>query len=158
MVVVISAESPRETQAIGKEFVARLSAGDVICLDGDLGAGKTTFTQGIAMGLGIHEIVNSPTFTLIQEYVGTLPLYHMDLYRLGDQAIEEELGLEDYMYGKGITVIEWSNWIERLLPEERWVVAIEITGVQSRSICITGVGERPQRLIKEWEQNGLSRP
>lgn len=95
-------------------------AGQVYCLNGDLGVGKTVFTQGFAAGLGIQEPVNSPTFTIVQEYDdGRLPLYHFDVYRLGDVDEMDEIGYEDYFYGEGICLIEWSERIREILPEHR---------------------------------------
>lgn len=96
------------TQALGYKLGTVLKAGDVLLLAGDLGAGKTTLTQGLAQGLGVTEFVNSPTFVIINEYdTGRLPLYHMDLYRVEDEAQLFDLGLEEYLFGKGICVIEW---------------------------------------------------
>ena len=101
-------------------------AGQVYCLNGDLGVGKTVFTQGFAAGLGIQEPVNSPTFTIVQEYDdGRLPLYHFDVYRLGDMDEMDEIGYEDYFYGEGICLIEWSERIREILPEHPIQITIE---------------------------------
>ena len=100
--------------------------GMVISLTGDLGVGKTVFTQGLAKGLGIEEPVNSPTFTIIQEYEdGRLPFYHFDVYRIGDIEEMDEIGYEDYIYGEGVSLIEWANLIEEILPKERIEIQIE---------------------------------
>jgi tRNA threonylcarbamoyladenosine biosynthesis protein TsaE len=155
--VDIVTTNQEETQRFGAALANYLTAGDVICLHGDLGAGKTTFTKGLAKGLGITEVVNSPTFTIISEYAGRLPLYHMDVYRLGENAPEEPMGYEEYFYGNGVTVVEWSEFIQSLLPDELFHITIRILEGGKRLIEVQGEGERPQALIKEWEEHGLSR-
>ena len=118
--------SPEETFELGKKIGLEAKAGEIICLDGDLGVGKTVFTQGFAKGLGIDEAVNSPTFTIIQEYdEGRLPLYHFDVYRIGDPEEMYEIGYEDYFYGQGVCLIEWAKLIEELIPDEAKIVLIE---------------------------------
>ena len=117
---------PDETYALGKSLGEAAKAGDVICLNGDLGVGKTVFTQGFADGLGITEPVYSPTFTIVQQYDdGRLPLYHFDVYRIGDVCEMDEIGYEDCFYGEGVCLIEWSNLIEEILPEHVISVTIE---------------------------------
>lgn len=117
---------PEETYALGKSLGEAAKPGDVICLNGDLGVGKTVFTQGFAAGLEITEPVNSPTFTIVQQYDdGRLPLYHFDVYRIGDVSEMDEVGYEDYFYGEGVCLIEWSNLIEEILPERMTSVTIE---------------------------------
>ena len=117
---------PEDTFALGKELGEKAKPGDVICLDGDLGVGKTVFTQGFAAGLGITEPVNSPTFTIVQQYdEGRLPLYHFDVYRIGDISEMDEVGYEDLFFGDGVCLIEWSDLIEEILPEHRTTVTIE---------------------------------
>lgn len=117
---------PDETYALGKSLGEAAKPGDVICLNGDLGVGKTVFTQGFADGLGITEPVNSPTFTIVQQYDdGRLPLYHFDVYRIGDVSEMDEIGYEDCFYGEGVCLIEWSNLIEEILPEHVTSVTIE---------------------------------
>ena len=117
---------PEDTFALGKELGEKAKPGDVICLDGDLGVGKTVFTQGFAAGLGITEPVNSPTFTIVQQYdEGRLPLYHFDVYRIGDISEMDEVGYEDLFFGDGVCLIEWSGLIEEILPEHRTTVTIE---------------------------------
>ena len=110
--------SPEETQAIGRQIGETLKVGDVIALIGDLGAGKTCLTQGIARGVGIaaHEIVNSPSYTLINEYAGEIPIYHIDLYRLKHHGEIVDLGLEELLEGNGICIIEWADRMSDLLP------------------------------------------
>lgn len=149
--------SPEETQDLAVAIAHDLKAGDVICLHGDLGAGKTTFTQGLAKGLGISEVVNSPTFTIISEYEGQIPLYHMDVYRLGEHAAEEPIGYEEYFYGRGVTVVEWSEYIQSLLPDELFRITIRRLDGEKRVIDVQADGERPQALVKEWEKHGVSR-
>ena len=117
---------PEETYALGKSLGEAAKAGDVICLNGNLGVGKTVFTQGFAAGLGITEAVNSPTFTIVQQYDdGRLPLYHFDVYRIGDISEMDEIGYEDCFYGEGVCLVEWSNLIEEILPEHVTSVTIE---------------------------------
>ncbi len=117
---------PEETYAIGKSLGETAKPGDVICLNGDLGVGKTVFTQGFAAGLEIMEPVNSPTFTIVQQYDdGRLPLYHFDVYRIGDIEEMDEIGYEDCFYGEGVCLIEWSNLIEEILPKHVTSVTIE---------------------------------
>ncbi len=117
---------PEETYALGKSLGEAAKPGDVICLNGDLGVGKTVFTQGFADGLSITEPVNSPTFTIVQEYHdGRLPLYHFDVYRIGDISEMDEVGYEDYFFGEGVCLIEWSNLIEEILPDHMISVTIE---------------------------------
>ena len=117
---------PEETYALGKSLGEAAKPGDVICLNGDLGVGKTVFTQGFATGLAITEPVNSPTFTIVQEYHdGRLPLYHFDVYRIGDISEMDEVGYEDYFYGEGVCLIEWSILIEEILPDHMTSVTIE---------------------------------
>ncbi|ETP73107.1 ATPase, YjeE family [Lachnospiraceae bacterium JC7] len=114
--------SADETFAFGKKLGEAAKPGDIICLDGDLGVGKTVFTQGFAAGLNIDDYVNSPTFTIVKEYEGRLPLYHFDVYRIGDSSEMEEIGYEDYFYGKGVTIIEWPELILDIIPKEaHWI-------------------------------------
>ncbi|GAB7387810.1 tRNA (adenosine(37)-N6)-threonylcarbamoyltransferase complex ATPase subunit type 1 TsaE [Bacillaceae bacterium] len=120
--------SSEETQRLAEKMAPLLQPGDVIALEGDLGAGKTTFTQGLARGLGITQVVNSPTFTLIKEYAGRIPLYHMDVYRLEEEG--EDLGFDEYFYGDGVTVVEWPSRIREALPPERLQVRIVKEGAE----------------------------
>lgn len=117
---------PEDTYALGKDMGMAAVPGQVICLNGELGVGKTVFTQGFAQGLGVSGPVNSPTFTIVQEYEdGRLPLYHFDVYRIGDISEMEEIGYEDCFFGEGVCLIEWSCLIEEILPEHVIRVAIE---------------------------------
>ncbi len=118
--------SPEETFELGRQIGREAKPGEVLTLIGDLGVGKTVFTQGVAAGLGIEEPVSSPTFTIVQVYEdGRLPFYHFDVYRIGDLEEMEEIGYEDYFYGGGVTMIEWANLIEDILPETYREIRIE---------------------------------
>lgn len=121
--MIFESNSAEDTFAFGQKLGREAVPGEIICLDGDLGVGKTVFTQGFAAGLGIDDYVNSPTFNIVKEYEGgRLPLYHFDVYRIGDPSEIEEIGYEDYFYGQGVSIIEWPGQIEELLPKEaRWV-------------------------------------
>lgn len=144
--------APEETQRIAERLASMLEPGDIVTLSGDLGAGKTTFTQGLAKGLGVEDSVGSPTFTLIREYDGRIPLYHMDVYRLGEQAGAEDLGIDEYLYGDGVSVIEWAEYIRSLLPEDYLQVTIRKTGESDRQIIIVGEGKRSAGVIEELNQ------
>ena len=136
-----------ETERLGERLAEQLKAGDVITLEGDLGAGKTTFTKGIARGLGIQRVVNSPTFTIIKEYEGHLPLYHMDVYRLEDQ--DEDLGFDEYFYGDGVTVVEWAQFIQEMLPEENLTITIKHVKEDEREFIFIPNGKRYVRICEE---------
>ncbi len=126
MTNVWETHSWEETFALGKCLGVKARAGQVYCLDGDLGAGKTVFAQGFAAGLGIRAPVNSPTFTIVQQYdEGRLPMYHFDVYRIGDVEEMEEIGYEDCFYGEGVCLIEWSSLIRELLPREAVRIVME---------------------------------
>lgn len=116
--MTIETRNAEETFAFGKETGAAAKPGDIYTLDGDLGAGKTVFAKGFAAGLGIADVVSSPTFTILQSYSGgRMPLYHFDVYRIGDPEEMDEIGYEDCFYGDGATLVEWSEQIEELIPE-----------------------------------------
>ena len=118
--------SAEETYAYGMELGKQARPGQVFCLYGDLGVGKTVFTQGFAKGLGIEEAVNSPTFTIVQEYLeGRIPFYHFDVYRIADPDEMYEVGFDEYVEGEGVSFIEWANLIEEILPERRTEITIE---------------------------------
>lgn len=126
MTNVWETHTPEETFELGRSLGERAAAGQIYCLDGELGTGKTVFTQGFAAGLGILEPVSSPTFTIVQQYDGgRLPMYHFDVYRIGDVEEMEEIGYEDCFYGEGVCVIEWSLLIRELLPRTAVRVVIE---------------------------------
>ncbi|MDT8862395.1 tRNA (adenosine(37)-N6)-threonylcarbamoyltransferase complex ATPase subunit type 1 TsaE [Alkalihalobacillus sp. MEB130] len=140
-------ESPEETMELANKLGQIVKPGDVITLEGDLGAGKTSFTKGFAKGLGVKRVVNSPTFTIIKEYMGRIPLYHMDVYRMEDEM--EDLGLEEYFYGEGVTVIEWPSMITNQLPEDRLAISLFHLGETSRKITVQTTGKRSVELCKE---------
>ena len=124
--MIIETRSPEETFALGEKIGRQARKGQVYTLTGDLGTGKTVFTQGVAAGLGIRESVNSPTFTIVQEYEeGRMPFYHFDVYRIGDIEEMDEVGFEEYVMGEGVSLIEWANLIEEILPERRTNILIE---------------------------------
>ena len=124
--MIIETNSEKETYAFGLELGKKAHAGQVYTLVGDLGVGKTVFTKGLARGLDILEPVSSPTFTIVQVYEeGRLPFYHFDVYRIGDVEEMDEIGYEDYVYGEGVSLIEWANLIEEILPEHFTEIKIE---------------------------------
>ena len=139
--MILETNSPQETFSAGRQLGEKAFPGQVITLTGDLGVGKTVFTQGLAKGLGIEEPVNSPTFTIVQVYdEGRLPLYHFDVYRIGDISEMDEIGYEDYFYGDGVCLIEWANLIEELLPEQYVEIRLEKNlekGFDYREITVT---------------------
>lgn len=124
--MIIETRSAEETYNLGVKLGKKAIKGQVYTLVGDLGVGKTVFTQGMAHGLEIQEPISSPTFTIVQVYdEGRLPFYHFDVYRIGDISEMDEIGYEDYIYGDGVALIEWANLIEEILPEERIAITIE---------------------------------
>lgn len=139
---VIETQSPEETYALGEQMGKEARASQVYCLNGDLGTGKTVFTQGFAAGLGIEGPVNSPTFTILQQYdEGRIPLYHFDVYRIGDISEIDEIGYEDCFYGDGVSLVEWSDLIAELLPDHVIKVTIEKDlekGFDYRRITVEG--------------------
>lgn len=124
--MIIETRSAEETFALGEKLGRSCKPGQVYTLVGDLGVGKTVFTQGLAKGLEITEPISSPTFTIVQVYEeGQMPFYHFDVYRIGDIEEMDEIGFEDYVYGEGVSLIEWANLIEEILPEKRTEIVIE---------------------------------
>ncbi len=124
--MIYESYKPEDTFAIGERIGREAEPGMLCTLTGDLGVGKTVLTQGIAKGLGIKEYVNSPTFTIVQVYEsGRLPLYHLDVYRIGDIEEMEEIGYEDYFFGEGLCIVEWADLIRELIPEEHTQIIIE---------------------------------
>ena len=142
---IIETHSAEETFALGQRIGREALPGQVYTLIGDLGVGKTVFTQGVADGLGITEPVNSPTFTIVQEYhTGRMPFYHFDVYRIGCVEEMDEIGFDDYVYGEGLTMIEWANLIEEILPDHFWQIMIEKDlekGFDYRMITVEEVGK-----------------
>ena len=144
--MIIESWSPEETFALGEQLGKEAKPSSVYCLNGDLGTGKTVFTQGFARGLGIQGPVNSPTFTIVQQYDdGRLPFYHFDVYRIGDVEEMEEIGFEDYVMGDGVSLIEWADLIRGILPETRTEILIEKDleqGFDYRKITIRETGKQ----------------
>ncbi|MGM9813651.1 MAG: tRNA (adenosine(37)-N6)-threonylcarbamoyltransferase complex ATPase subunit type 1 TsaE [Candidatus Enteromonas sp.] len=139
------------TQRLGEVLAKRFVPGDVVLLKGDLGAGKTTFTGGVAKGLGIEESVISPTFNIMKCYFnGRIPLYHIDAYRLEGQPIE--IGLDEYIEGDGVCLIEWPMYIEKLLPDEYLEISITHQGDNHRQLVLKGVGERFEMMVSSLEE------
>ena len=142
--VILDSESPEDTYTIGKYLGEYSAPGQVYTMIGDLGVGKTVFTQGFAAGLGIQEPVNSPTFTIVQVYEeGRLPFYHFDVYRIGDIEEMDEIGYEDCFYGEGVSLVEWANLIEEILPKKYIRIMIEKEldkGFDYRRITLEKIG------------------
>lgn len=153
-VKILYAKNEKETKEIAASLADQLTAGDVLLLEGNLGAGKTTFTKGLAEGLGIRRIIKSPTYTLIREYdEGRLPLYHMDVYRL-EETGGTDLGLEEYFEGEGVSVIEWATFIPEDIPEEHLEIQLQPIGedFSERKITLIPIGERYEKLVKTWNK------
>ncbi len=145
--------SPEKTWQIGQLLGELLDVGDTVCLYGDLGAGKTNFTFGIAQGLDVQEqYITSPTFTFVNEYQGRVPLYHIDLYRLKDPDELENIGFEEYIESDGVTVIEWAERAEDALPVEGLSVYLAYVDEHSREIGFIAEGERYEKLVEELKQ------
>ena len=145
--------SPEVTQRAAEALAPVLAPGDILALSGDLGSGKTCFTQGLARGLGITEpgVVNSPTFVLLNVYQGALPVYHFDAYRLGDSQAWLDLGAEDFLYGDGVSVIEWADRVQDTLPLDRVEVHFGHSGPTTREIRFLGTGERSEEVLRAVE-------
>ncbi|MFG6117572.1 tRNA (adenosine(37)-N6)-threonylcarbamoyltransferase complex ATPase subunit type 1 TsaE [Halobacillus sp. MO56] len=143
----ITSTSAQQTMELARKLGERLQAGDVLTLEGDLGAGKTTFSKGLGQGLGVKRTINSPTFTIVKEYEGRIPLYHIDAYRLEDS--EEDIGFEEYFQGDGVTVVEWAQFIQEYLPERR--LDLTITYLDESGRFIEGKTEDPylEKLCEE---------
>lgn len=141
--MIIETYGPEETKELGEKIGRQTRPGQIYTLTGDLGVGKTVFTQGLARGLGIKEPVSSPTFTIVQIYEeGRLPLYHFDVYRIGDVEEMEEIGYDDYFFGNGVCLIEWAELIQELIPEQAIRIRIEKDspkGFDYRKIIIEGM-------------------
>ncbi len=149
--MVCQSRNTSATIRLGKKVGALLQPGDVLALVGELGAGKTQFIKGLATGAGVGKpaYVSSPSFTLINEYPGRVPFYHIDLFRLETQKEAEGLGLEDYLHGGGITAVEWADKIPSLLPKEMLSVHIIYRSKNTRSIEIVGKGKRYEGLVNQ---------
>jgi len=147
--MIIEINNLEEVEKLGEKLGHLLEKKDVICLNGDLGAGKTTFTQAIGKGLGVREYITSPTFTIINEYEGRIPLYHFDIYRLYDEEELDLLGAQDYFYSEGVCVIEWADNAKNILPEKRLDIWIRIIDESRREFKFIPHGDRYVRLVEE---------
>ena len=145
---VFQVKNPIETKDLAGILAKYLIPGTVLTLEGDLGAGKTTFVQGLAKGLDIKGIVNSPTFTIIKQYQGRLPLNHMDVYRMEDGV--EDIGFDDFFYSDGVTVVEWASIIKEYLPEEYCHIEIRKTGEEHREIIFYPKGKSFKDICEEF--------
>jgi len=147
--LIVKLPTLEHTQALGRIIGNAASPGQIILLDGGLGAGKTTITQAIGRGLEVEPqyYITSPTFSIIHEYPGRIPLYHMDFYRINDEVELVELGIEEYLYGNGLSVIEWPERLGGLTPEVRLQIKIDITGDESRTATLTAVGPGWESLL-----------
>ncbi|SDJ93531.1 tRNA (adenosine(37)-N6)-threonylcarbamoyltransferase complex ATPase subunit type 1 TsaE [Natronincola ferrireducens] len=148
----VKALTEKETEALGIKLGSLMGPGDVLCLIGDLGAGKTTFTKAFAIGLDIMEDVTSPTFTIVQEYEGRIPLYHFDVYRVSHVREMEDIPYEEYFYGDGVCVIEWAHLIEEVLPKDYLKIEIKYIGPQEREICFQATNAYYEKQIEELLQ------
>ncbi|HKM43454.1 MAG TPA: tRNA (adenosine(37)-N6)-threonylcarbamoyltransferase complex ATPase subunit type 1 TsaE [Limnochordia bacterium] len=148
---IVKSASPTQTVEIGQLLAKSLLPGDLVNLNGTLGAGKTLLVKGIGQGLGIDpSIVTSPTFAIINEYEGTtFPLYHFDLYRLENDLDLEQVGFEEYFFGAGITVVEWGDLFQHYLPDNRLDITLESLGPQERQLLVVGEGERGRELVEQ---------
>jgi tRNA threonylcarbamoyladenosine biosynthesis protein TsaE len=154
-VVDIVSHSVAHTHKAGLVLGRLLLPGDIILLVGDLGAGKTTITKGIAEGLEVSGVVNSPTFTLVNEYQGRLPLYHMDCYRLENGREALDFGLEEYLYGSGVTIIEWPERIAEVLPEENLTLRLSHMSETKRGLRFEPIGQRYITLMGEFKKQAF---
>lgn len=150
MILTLETKSSAETKTLGEKIGRKLCGSEVIALIGELGAGKTCLAQGLASGLGINprEYVTSPSFTLINEYQGRFPLYHIDLFRLQDRGEVEELGCEEYFCGEGVTIIEWAEKAESLLPEEYLGIKLISLSENQRQISLNPLGPHYRKILK----------
>ena len=136
--------------AAGRRLGRLLSRGDVICLTGELGTGKTCFVKGLAAGLGIKgSSITSPTFIIVNEYTGKIPLYHIDLYRIGIIEDLRDIGMEEILYGKGVTAIEWAERIKDTLPDERLEISLKWVDDKTRTIDIRAFGSHHREILKK---------
>lgn len=151
-IYMISLNNLEETEKFGLFLGENLRPGDVVCLNGDLGAGKTTLTKSIAKGLGIDDYVTSPTFTIVNEYYGKIDLYHIDTYRLDDMVDVDYLGFDEYFYSDGVTIVEWAEKIRDTLPEEYMEINIK-SHDDKRDLDINYVGNRFDELKEKLDES-----
>ena len=156
---VLLTQSTKETIHLGKRIGTLLRPGDTVALVGELGTGKTHYIKGLAAGLGVERAIRitSPSFTLIHEYRGRFPFYHIDLFRLGDEEEAEELGLEEVFAADGVVAVEWADRIPNLLPEELLWAELVYLGKQTRSISLHGRGKRYEELVRKASGGNLRR-
>jgi tRNA threonylcarbamoyladenosine biosynthesis protein TsaE len=152
MLIQLTSTSAGDTRALGEQLGSCLQAGDVVCLYGELGSGKTVFVQGLARGLGVppDAMVRSPSFVLIHRYEGRVPLYHADLYRLDGLAAIDEIGLRELLGGDGVAVIEWADKLEAALPAARLEVRLRHVDDDTRQIALHPVGARAEQCVERW--------
>jgi len=144
--------SSKETQAVGRFLGERLAKGDIICLYGELGTGKTCLSRGIALGMRISENITSPTFNIIKEYRGKYALYHIDVYRLGSSLDMLDLGYEEYFYGDGVVIIEWADIIRDILPDDRLDIYLSRSNDDKREIKFIPKGDRYVIIVEEMKR------
>lgn len=154
----IMSRSPEQTQAIGRALGAMAKPGDVYLLVGDLGAGKTCLTQGILWGLGSDEYARSPTFVLVSQYQGRLTLYHMDLYRLDSFEDIVDLGLDEYLLGDGISVVEWAEKAPGVFPEQHMLIRIEYIDENTRRLILTASDQRYAEALEAVKAAHVATP
>ena len=146
----IELNSLKDTEKLGEQLGKVLKKGDILCLNGDLGAGKTTLTKSIGIGLGVGEYIISPTFSLINEYRGRLPVYHFDVYRIENVDELDDLGFDEYFFGEGVCIIEWAEKIAKMLPKEIIVLDIEKgEDIDKRIVSIKGTSDRYKEVLRE---------
>lgn len=146
--VNIYLEDENKTKEIGYKLGSLLTPGSVICLIGDLGAGKTTMTQSLAKALEVNDYITSPTFTIVNEYEGKMPLYHFDVYRIGSSDEMYDIGYEEYINGEGVCIIEWANLIDDILPDEYLYIELKYKDM-SREMTLNPVGEKYEKIVEE---------
>ncbi len=157
--LILRSGSEEKTIDYGRVLGGLLDRGDVVALVGELGAGKTYLTKGLALGLGARDtkVITSPTFTIINEYSGRLPIFHLDFFRLNEYHEVEELGYEEYFYGPGVSIIEWAEKFPKILPEEHLEIKINILGENERELELTVWGDHYRRIIEKMQIEGLNR-
>ncbi len=153
----VVSNSQRQTRELGKKLARLLEGGEIIGLSGELGAGKTCFVRGVAEGLGVGEDawIRSPTFTLINEYHGRLPLYHIDLYRVSGRAEQEGLNLREYLYGDGVCIVEWFEYLATEETDESLRISLAHRGANRRGLTFTPSGERYERILRNLKLQGF---
>jgi tRNA threonylcarbamoyladenosine biosynthesis protein TsaE len=154
MFVQLVSQSPEDTARLGEEFGQLLSAGDIVCLYGELGTGKTVLSKGLATGLGVagRETVRSPSFVLVHRYRGRIPVYHADLYRLSGPMEIADVGLRELLGGDGVAMIEWADKLETLLPSERLDISLVHQNEETRLITVQAQGSRYRGLVEQWQR------